>query len=385
VAVTEPAGRGFDDSVSLLQRKWFVWLIFAALWTSLACLGAWFNYQQRRFVGHPISWRDAILMNVIAYSVWAVVLTPIIMFLCSQFPLEHGGFRRVIPLHLAASFAVGTLDALLRTLGWTALGMAERGFRHAFTSEFLFVSEMDLWNYWVVAAACHGFLYYTRFVDREQRALRLENQLVTTELQLLKMQLQPHFLFNTLHAIGAMVHPNPDRAEQMITQLGDLLRITVEGVNVEEVTVKRELDFLQRYLDIQQTRFQDRLQVRMKVDEQALGACIPYLLLQPLVENAVFHGVARSPGHGTIEVEVRRADGSLCLAVRNDGPPLDIHGPANGRSGIGLNNTRARLSRLYGQAQELRFVRHPGGGAEVKVRIPFKTEHPAEPASHAFS
>jgi two-component system LytT family sensor kinase len=380
IGTSEP---GYQHTVSLLERKWFVWLIFAAVWTALACLGAWFNYHQRLFVGHPISWRQAILMNVIAYSVWAIVLTPLIMLICSHFPLEHGGFRRVIPLHLAASFVVGTLDALLRTVGWTALGMAESGFRRTFTSEFLFIFEMDLWNYWVVAAACHGFLYYTRYIDREQKALRLQNQLVSTELQLLKMQLQPHFLFNTLHAISAMVQVSPERAEQMITQLGDLLRITIEGVTVEEVTVKRELDFLQRYLDIQQTRFQGRLQVRMLVEPEVLDACIPYLLLQPLVENAVFHGVARSPGAGTIEVEVRRSDGTLCLAVRNDGPP--INSGTKDRSGIGLSNTRARLSRLYGQEQELRFVRHPGGGAEVKVNIPFKTEDPAEPVSHAFS
>jgi two-component system, LytTR family, sensor kinase len=376
----EPEGNG-----SWLQRRVAVWLLFAVAWTILACLGAWFNYQQRLFIGHPISWREAILVNVIAYGAWALVLTPIIMAICWHFPLDHGGVKRVIPIHVVAGVLVGTLDAFIRAVGWTALGDATSGFRRMFISEFLFITEMDLWNYWVVAGVCHGILYYTRYIDREKKALRLQNQLVTTELQLLKMQLQPHFLFNTLHTIAAMVHVNPDRAEQMISQLGDLLRMTLEGVNVEEVTVKRELDFLQRYLDIQQTRFQERLRVRLEVEPQVLDACIPYLLLQPLVENAVFYGVARSSAPGMIEVEVRRSNGDLCLAVRNDGPPCSITQGAEARSGLGLNNTRARLSRMYGDAQELRFVRRSTGGAEVMVRIPFKTEAQGEMETHAFA
>jgi signal transduction histidine kinase len=374
------------NSTSLLRRPWFVWLLFAFAWTALACMGTWLNYHQRLFVGKPITWRSAILINVVAYGTWALVLTPIIMAICWHFPLEQGGFKRALPIHLVAGFGVGTLDALLRTVGWLALHMGESGLRRTFTSEFLFITEMDLWNYWVVAAACHGILYYTRYIDREQKALRLENQLVTTELQLLKMQLQPHFLFNTLHTIGAMVHVNPDRAEQMISQLGDLLRLTLEGVNVEEVTVKRELDFLQRYLDIQQTRFQERLRVHMRVEPQALDACVPYLLLQPLVENAVLYGVARSSAPGNIEIEVRRRNADLCLAVRNDGPPAAaLVNTGDSRNGIGLSNTRARLSRLYGEAQELQFVRHVSGGAEVNVRIPYRTEVRGEPDCHAFA
>jgi two-component system, LytTR family, sensor kinase len=373
-----------EQARPLLQRGWFLWLLFLAAWTTLAVLGTWFNYHQRRYAGRPITWRNAILMNVMGYSAWALVLTPIIITICKYFPLERRGMKRLVPIHLAAAFAIGTLDALLRTGGWFALRLADGGFARTFTSEFLFITEMDLWNYWVVAAVCHGLFYYSRYCDREQKALRLENQLVTTELQLLKMQLHPHFLFNTLHTISAMVHVDPDRAEQMITQLGDLLRITLEGVDVEEVTVKRELEFLQRYLDIQQTRFQERLKVRMEVEPQALDACVPYLLLQPLVENAVFYGISQSSLPGTIEVEVRRSNGDLCLAVRNDGPPVPRM-ERDGGTGIGLSNTRARLSRLYGTSQELRLQRRPAGGAEVRVRLPFKTAPDDEPAAHAFA
>ncbi len=368
----------------LLQRGWFLWLLFLAAWTALAVLGTWFNYHQRRYVGRPITWRTAILINVVAYSAWGLVLTPIIIAICKHWPLGRSGLRRAIPIHLLAAFAVGTLDALLRTGGWVLLRQADSGFARTFTSEFLFITEMDIWNYWVVAAVCHGVLYYSRYREREQRALRLENQLVSTELQLLKMQLHPHFLFNTLHTISAMVHADPDRAEQMITQLGDLLRLTLEGVDVEEVTVKRELEFLQRYLDIQQTRFQDRLRVRLEVEPQALDARVPYLLLQPLVENAVFHGVARSSLPATIEVEVRRSNGDLCLAIRNDGPPRRTGETEDGR-GIGLSNTRARLARLYGISQELRLQPRPAGGAEVRVRLPFRIAPEREPAAHAFA
>jgi len=377
---TEP-----EATQPLLQRGWFIWLLFLMAWILLAVLGTWFNYHQRLYVGRPITWRNAILMNVMAYGAWALVLTPIIIAVCKYFPLERNKFKRLVPIHLAAAFAIGSLDALLRTGGWFVLRQADASFARTFTSEFLFITEMDIWNYWVVAAVCHGLLYYSRYLDREQKSLRLENQLVTTELQLLKMQLHPHFLFNTLHTISAMVHADPDRAEQMITQLGDLLRITLEGVDLEEVTVKRELEFLQRYLDIQQTRFQERLRVRLEVEPQTLDARVPYLLLQPLVENAVFYGVARSSLPGTIEVEVRRSHGDLCLAVRNDGPPPYLREHDYGGTGIGLSNTRARLSRLYGTAQELRLQRQPAGGAEVQVRLPFRTAPESEPASHAFA
>jgi LytS/YehU family sensor histidine kinase len=222
---------------------------------------------------------------------------------------------------------------------------------------------------------------YQRFRERELRASQLEAKLAQTQLEVLKMQLHPHFLFNTLHAISTLIHRDPDAADEMVAQLSDLLRMTLANIGIQEVPLQQELEFLHRYLDIQKMRFQDRLEVIVDVPSETLDIQVPNQVLQPIVENAVRHGVDARSGSGRIEVRARTTEHMLELTVRDDGPGVNgaVRLPRE-RPGIGLSNTRARLRELYGPASTLSLENHPQGGALVTLSIPLRrTETPAPP------
>jgi len=198
----------------------------------------------------------------------------------------------------------------------------------------------------------------------------------------LKTQLQPHFLFNTLHSIAALIRTDPRGAEKMICSLGDLLRLTLADEGVPKVTLRRELEFLQMYLDIQKVRFQDRLVNEIAVEDDLLDCMVPYLLLQPLVENAIKFGVARTRGMGTVGIRIQQDAGSLRIAVVNDsGNASPV--PEEERLGIGLENTRSRLRMLYGSTGALTTQELPGGHFQVEVRMPLETQ--MFPATEAVS
>jgi two-component system LytT family sensor kinase len=249
-------------------------------------------------------------------------------------------------------------------------------------------SSLTLWalnqdafdTYGTLVAIAHVWMYYERVRDREIRASQLEGQLASTQLAMLKLQLQPHFLFNTLNAISALMHKNVYSAQEMLSRLSDLLRVSLDNVAVQEVPLKSEIEFVRNYLHIEQVRFQDRLSVTMEIDPETLDAMVPNMVLQPLVENSIRHGIARSSGPGTIQIQSKRLDGSIRITVRDNGPGLKapVNGHANGngngngrpKSGVGLANTRARLQQLYGDAHRLEIVNAPGGGTLVTLDLP---------------
>ncbi|MEO7966408.1 MAG: histidine kinase [Gemmatimonadaceae bacterium] len=212
----------------------------------------------------------------------------------------------------------------------------------------------------------------TRYSDASRASEQLQSKLDQAQLQTLKLQLQPHFLFNTLNAITALVHRDPDRAEQMVTGLSELLRFSLGSVGEQEITVARELEVLEHYVGIQQVRFQDRLSVRIHVEPGTSDALVPNLILQPLVENAIKHGIAPRAAEGRVNVDVRRSDGMLVLIVRDDG--IGERSDASRREGVGLSNTRARLASLYGDAHKLEAGGLAAGGFEVRIVIPFHTD-----------
>jgi sensor histidine kinase YesM len=184
------------------------------------------------------------------------------------------------------------------------------------------------------------------------------------------MQLHPHFLFNTLHAVSTLLHRDPDAADEMLSQLSDLLRMTLENFGLQEVSLREELEFIRRYLDIQQTRFQDRLRVTIDVPPETLDARVPNQALQPIVENAIHHGLEGRTGSGTIEIRARGRAAMLQLSVRDDGPGLAATWQVAQQEGIGLSNTRARLKQLYGSLASLDLSNHPLGGTVVTLLIP---------------
>jgi sensor histidine kinase YesM len=222
--------------------------------------------------------------------------------------------------------------------------------------------------------------YYRKLYEREQvsaqlevRARQLETQLVQANLNALKTQLHPHFLFNTLHAIVVLVRQHKtDEADQMLTNLSELLRRTLSVWQTQEVPLQLEIEFTNLYLDIQRVRFQDRLTVEMSLSPVTLGALVPSLLLQPLVENAIRHGVSKTNAPVRIELKSSLRDSLLEIQVCDDGPGLSVEGSGNG---LGLSNTRARLQHLYGEKQSLRLDSAAGGGTIATVLLPY---HPAE-------
>ena len=230
-------------------------------------------------------------------------------------------------------------------------------------------TNQNVFLYWAIFAVGQIINYHRDARERDVRASQLEAKLAQTQLQVLKMQLQPHFLFNTLNAIAALIHQDVELADRMIARLGDLLRSTLENANQQEVSLQQELDFIQPYLEIEKARLGARLSVHLDIDPAARDAKVPNLILQPLVENAIRHGIAPRPEPGRIDIAARRDNGSLHLSVMDDGPGLTLEEAP--RSGIGLANTRARLQKLYGDRQQLQLGPGSGGGLRVEITIPY--------------
>jgi sensor histidine kinase YesM len=237
----------------------------------------------------------------------------------------------------------------------------------------LYVTKKIAFNLLVftgIAVVAHAVDLYYRYRERERRALQLETQLTRAQLEALKNQLHPHFLFNTLNTISALLHRDVEAADRVVSRLGDLLRLSLQG-GEQEVTLKQELSFLQHYIDIQHTRFQDRLAFVEDVPPETLDALVPSLILQPLVENAVRHAIEPRSSPGLITIHAHRNNGRLTLEVRDNGPGMQQVKSA-GCAGIGLSNTRARLEQLYGNDHTFRLENLREGGFSVRMEFPFR-------------
>jgi LytS/YehU family sensor histidine kinase len=244
--------------------------------------------------------------------------------------------------------------------------------------------DWEMMTYWTIVGLSHAVLYYRESKDRALRTSQLETRLVEAQLKTLQQQLHPHFLFNTLHAISALMHRDIEAADRTLMRLSDLLRLTLENIGQQEIPLQAELDFLSKYLQIEQTRFADRLVVRFDVPTETLDTLVPNLILQPLVENAIKHGVAKKTGPGHIDISVRRDGEKLRMEVRDDGVGLSEDALTALQKGIGISTTRARLQHLFGADYRFEFHRQ-ADGLSVVVSIPWQTDvRPrSEDASHA--
>jgi LytS/YehU family sensor histidine kinase len=301
----------------------------------------------------------------------------VVFWLARRFPVERPLITRHLTLHvlfglLAAALVGLCYYAMERVTGqlWDTT-MSSRALAFMYATKNLVIGVLV---YGGLVSLSHGIEYYRRFKERELRATQLAAQLSKAELEVLKMQLQPHFLFNTLHAISALIRPDPDAADRIITRLGDLLRMSLQSNGTQEVPLRQELEFVEKYADIQRTRFRDRLAIRIEADPAALDALVPSLILQPLVENSIRHGVEEREQPASIAVNAERRGDRLLLSVADNGPgfPDYVLTPVPGR-GLGLVNTRARLLALYGDAGRLEVAAAPGGGALVTLDLPFRS------------
>ena len=336
------------------MKRLRAWLAVWAGWTALALFFAVSTSLTYRSTGRPANWRLTITRALSEWWLWAL-LTPAIVWLSRRFPLHGSKTIRNAAIHAAA----GTVVAVVKLLVDRAVFAALTGF---WTYMLVSTLALDFAIYAGIVAAAHGVEYYRRSRERDH----LEARLAETRLQLLGMQLQPHFLFNTLNTIAEMVHDDPDKADAMIGGLSDLLRRTLELGPSQEVTLEEELALVERYLDIQRARFGDRLRVRVDADAAARAAKVPALLLQPLVENAIRHGLALRRDAGRIAIDASSSDGAIRIAIVDDGPADGAGGPER----TGLGNTRARLHAMYGDAASLDLTQERGRGTRVDVRIP---------------
>lgn len=306
------------------------------------------------------------------FYLW-VGLTPLAVWLSQSFRIEDGQRFKRLTIHFLASLVFLLVHVFVFTVISTPFGWYSHitPFWNRYFLLILMFTPTNVMFYWGVVVIEHALDYYQKLQERELRASQLETQLAQSQLQVLKMQLHPHFLFNTLNAISALIRESPDEADEMVSRLGDLLRMTLETAGLQEVPFKDELEFLKHYLSIEQTRFQDRLKVEMAIEPETLDGLVPSMILQPLVENSVRHGVAPRPEGGCIKIKAWRDNSLLRLEVEDDGPGLCGDAPLKER--VGLTNTRARVSNLYGDEHGLRLRNAAGGGLVVSLSIPFRT------------
>lgn len=348
------------------RRWWRKLLVVFGCWTLLGLFFTSQLYIGYYYTRYSISWRAALILSLCDWYPWAI-LSPVILILARRFPIDRQRWRSGLSAHLIA----GVLFTIAKlVLEFLALHFFSSGPPRPF-SPLKF--HPNLLTYWVVVGVSHAIDYHTKYRERELKASQLEARLAQAQLEVLKAQLHPHFLFNTLHAISALMHRDVEAADRMLSRLSDLLRLTLENAGVQAVPLQQELDFLQRYVEIEQARFGERLTVRMDIEPETLDAQVPNLLLQPLVENAIRHGIASRSSAGEIHIRALRRDGALHLEVLDNGPGLPEGWEANLKEGVGLSNTRARLEQLFGTEACFELANKPGGGLAVHASIPFRT------------
>jgi two-component sensor histidine kinase len=356
----------------IMKNRWLRWAGALALWTAVGLLFAGQLYLSRSKSDTPVSWTFAVGRALADWYVFAVLSIPV-FWLARRFRLERSNWPRRFPVHLAASALFSVLWMALRAgiEEWQsrdAVNPVE--FAAAFSYSLFGKFSFTLLIYWVLMSVSHTIDYSRKYRERELRAVELEKRLAQAKLQALQMQLNPHFLFNTLHSISSLMHRDVEAADRMIARLSELLRHTLESSDTQEVPLREELDFLQRYLEIEQTRFGERLTVRLEIAPDTLDAQVPNLVLQPLVENAIRHGIEPHAKPGQIRLQARRENGMLRLQVGDNGAGLLRSGPP--REGVGLSNTRKRLEQLYGDGFKFEFNNSDSGGLVVSVAIPFR-------------
>lgn len=348
-----------------MLRRLGPWALAASGWTLAGVFFASQTFITYSYSRRALTWKQAFAQSLTEWYLWAL-LAVAILWLARRLPIERGKLWISVPVHAVLSVIFSVVHLAIYSNLAPAILPFQSGAKDLYQAFFPTKFHPGVLTYWAVVGFSHAESYYRRYRDREVRASQLEARLAQAQLQMLKMQLHPHFLFNTLHAISALVHKDAEAADRMIARLSDLLRLTLESAAVQEIPLRQELEFLSPYLEIEQTRFADRLTVVQRIDPATLDALVPSLFLQPLVENAIRHGIAATPGAGRVEIQTRRDGARLELVVRDNGPGL----PQDFKEGVGLANTRERLGQLYGA--DLDYDLRNEGGLAVTIRIPFR-------------
>jgi sensor histidine kinase YesM len=339
-------------------------------WTLWSLWAAQQNILLTVVSGRPVdSWLRPLGLALSSGWFWAM-LTPLVMLYTRYVHDRAGGRGRAIAAHAAIFAVIHIVDAWVYSVVSAAWSATPRPFEQLVVS----LTTVNAWTYAMVAVVTTLVDYHDALRERTVRAARLEAQLALAQFQALRAQLHPHFLFNALNAISALIHKDPARADRMLARLSELLRLAIETAGSPEVRLIDEVEFVKRYLEIERMRFGDRLDVRVDLPVETYDALVPNMLLQPLVENAVRHGVAPHPGPGRVQIRAERRGAHLDIVVSDTGKGIAPAPPNEKGSGVGLRTTRERLEKLYGSQQELALVNVPGGGFETRVVLPFRRD-----------
>lgn len=402
------------------RQQLVIWGLILGLWALLVL-----TFAGQLVFANQLPWRHALALSLRDWLPWAV-LAPAVAWLAAHFPFERSRLVVSIPVHLAGCMTAVLLCQTINRLSSTHsrpaaaippgelrqdLPPPERPLpgpeglmgqppehvrprppldraapllppedpRRMFMDNLVTHAKFNLPIYWIVVSLVQAMTYLRRAQDRELKARELEARLADAKLDALRMQLHPHFLFNTLNAISTLVHKDPHAADEMIANLSELLRATLD-TSSQEIPLRRELEFLDRYLEIQQSRFGDRLKIEKEIELATLDALVPTLILQPLVENAIRHGVERLTDQGLVRICVGRSDHVLRLAVQDNGPGDKPPTRPPSQPGIGLANTKARLQELYGSRAQLTLGRAEAQGYLAVLELPYRDHENSRPA-----
>jgi two-component system LytT family sensor kinase len=371
------------------NRPWRIWAASFGVWSFVALAATLTIYQLYRSTDSRMPFMSVLGLQFSHLLTYAP-LTPFAFAFALRYPIHGGNWRSRSLLYLAAGLVFTVAHVALRAI--TPYAFWDPKYRewssaiwdshaHQFKVQW-FVLQKEFFSNIVdditgafvsIVLVAHAVSYYRRFRERELRAAQLEGQLAKAYLQTLKSQLQPHFLFNTMHSISALMLTDIQAADRMMTRLGDLLRMSLESVGTQITTLSRELEFVNCYLEIEKVRFAERLTVTLEIAPDTLDALVPHLLLQPLVDNAVKHGISKLSARGEIRIAANAQDGELKINIKDNGPGYGKKGTFP-ESGLGLSITRERLESLYGQDQSMELLSLPGGGTVMRVCIPFRVQ-----------
>jgi len=355
------------------------WVAIVGVWAMLGVIYAGPIYYEVRSEGMDhAAWR-VFSWGILTWLAWAP-LTPVIVWLARKFSLVEGAWKRNLFIHLPAFLLISALHSAAAT----AITLSIKPFDNMGSSPFQFWPRFlgrlqgafgsDLLVYGAVIGTCYALDYYRKYREREFLASRLEAQLAQAQLDSLRMQLHPHFLFNTLNSIVGLVRDNKNSAAvNMLVGLSDLLRHTLDHSARHEVELREELNFIKLYLKIQETRFSDRLHIEFDIDPATTKALVPNLILQPLTENALRHGIGRTADSGMVGISSAIMDDHLRLTVYDNGAGLPDDWQMKGSTGIGLANTAARLQQLYDDNHQFDIRNRDGGGVKVVILMPMRT------------
>jgi len=380
----------------IAKRSYLLWGMVLTGWVAI---GMTWTLNYYIYADHyvaifsvPPSFREMVIWELPYWILWAA-LTPVVFRLTRRFPLGRGRLAGNLAIHISACIVLSVFHrALYLMLGWILhVTVYEKLASVVTVYHFLFFFNLPtgFMSYGSIMLICNLLIYYQHYQERELQSSQLETRLAqaelhatAAELRALKMQLQPHFLFNTLNSISALLEDNVQAADEMLSRLADLLRLTLDNSAAQTVPLAEELEFLKCYLEIERARFQDLLAVQLNVDPGALDALVPNLVLQPIVENAIKHAVAPRHSAGRIELNATREGSRLVITVIDDGDGRRALQEAHSviAKGLGVSNTRARLAQLYTDQHSFQMRIAECGGLEVRIEIPFTTQQQARVA-----